>query len=803
MNRAALGALLSHWRRQPLQLITLIAGLALATGLWSAVQAINAEARASYDRAAQQLGTAALPALVSPSDTIPLDTYVALRRHGWQLAPVVEGRARLGEAWVTVMGIDILSYPPLPALDTVGARAVPLSDWIAGDILLARPETAEAITGAQGQPATTETDQLPPGVVLTDIGRAEALLNRPGQLSRLLVLPEQTPGLEPAETLAPQLVRAAPETGADTARLTGSFHLNLTAFALLSFAVGLFIVHGTIGLAFEQRRPLFRNLRALGLPLRRLVALVVLELGALALLAGVLGLGLGYGVAAALIPDVAATLRGLYGAPATGELTLRPLWVASGLGMAFLGTGLAASQALIRLARLPILSGGGSRAWASAAGQSARAQAMAGLVLIAAGLAAHALADGVLAGFALLAGLMLGAALLLPVALSALLALLGRWTRSPVARWVVADMRAQLPGLSLAFMALFLALATNIGVGTMVSSFRLTFTGWLDQRLASELYVTARSDAEGRAIETWLQDKADAVLPIRIIDRETPQGGPLRIYGVADHATYRDHWPLLASAPQVWDRVAQGQGVLVNEQYARSARLRLGAQADLGPGWQLPVVGVYSDYGNPAAQAMVSLPALLAQAPDAPNRRFRLRIDPDRAPDLAQAIAQRFELPSSAILFQSEIKAQSLAIFERTFVITAALNVLTLGVGAFAILTSLLTLWSMRLPQVAPVWAQGMTRAHLARLELARSVGLAALTAGLALPLGLLLAWVLLNIVNVEAFGWRLPMFLFPSDWLRLLLWALLAAFLAALIPARRLRALPPSDLLKVFASER
>ena len=46
-------------------------------------------------------------------------------------------------------------------------------------------------------------------------------------------------------------------------------------------------------------------------------------------------------------------------------------------------------------------------------------------------------------------------------------------------------------------MALLLALAANIGVGTMVSSFRLTFTGWLDQRLASELYVTA-DDAPSR-----------------------------------------------------------------------------------------------------------------------------------------------------------------------------------------------------------------------------------------------------------------------------------------------------------------
>jgi len=47
MIRAGLTALLSHWVRRPFQLVTLMLGLATATALWSGVQAINAEARAS------------------------------------------------------------------------------------------------------------------------------------------------------------------------------------------------------------------------------------------------------------------------------------------------------------------------------------------------------------------------------------------------------------------------------------------------------------------------------------------------------------------------------------------------------------------------------------------------------------------------------------------------------------------------------------------------------------------------------------------------------------------------------------
>ena len=111
--------------------------------------------------------------------------------------------------------------------------------------------------------------------------------------------------------------------------------------------------------------------------------------------------------------------------------------------------------------------------------------------------------------------------------------------------------------------------------------------------------------------------------------------------------------------------------------------------------------------------------------------------------------------------------------------------------------------WPALLPQLAPAWALGLTRAALGRMELIRAVILAALTAVLALPLGLALAWVLLAVVNVEAFGWRLPMFLFPRDYLTLGGFALIAAILAAALPASRLARIPPNDLLKVFANER
>ena len=91
-----LAALLSHWRRHRMQLATLLIGLVAATALWSGVQAINQQARASYARAAAMFGGGATAMLTSrDGPTMPQEVFVALRRAGWALSPVLEGRVLL------------------------------------------------------------------------------------------------------------------------------------------------------------------------------------------------------------------------------------------------------------------------------------------------------------------------------------------------------------------------------------------------------------------------------------------------------------------------------------------------------------------------------------------------------------------------------------------------------------------------------------------------------------------------------------------------------------------------------------
>jgi putative ABC transport system permease protein len=797
-----LRVLLSHWLRKPGQFATLLVGLALATALWTGVKAINAEATASYDQAAATLGQDQLNQLVrADGEHMDQQSYINLRLAGWLVSPVLEGEIGFSSVRLRLLGIDPLTMPPeAQSLDLAGGEDL-LTFITSPGLVYVGPETATRLADKQTPPLKT-IKGIPPGTMITDIGQAQGLLKAQNKISRLLVWETQTENLVPVKTIAPDLILREPAQAADFSRLTDSFHLNLTAFGFLAFLVGLFIVYSAIGLAFEQRRSMFRTLRALGVSLRALMLVLVAELLLMSLLAGAIGVVLGYLVAVFLLPDVASTLQGLYGVDLAGTLTVRPSWWLAGLAIAVCGTLVASAQNLLQVWTMPILAPAQPHAWAKAAARSRRWQGTAAAVLLMSSLALLAFGQGLFAGFAILATMVLGASLLLPLFLSSLLSLGERMARNPIAAWFWADTRQQLSGQSMALMALLLALATNIGVGTMVSSFRQTFVSYLDQRLASELYVSGRSESEADAMRAWLLPRSEAVLPIWNVDGKVADQ-PVQIFGVVDHETYRKNWPMLSSVPDVWERLSRGDGVLINEQMSRRQKLNVGAAIALPGAWQSEVLGVYSDYGNPIGQVIVGFDQLNARYKDVSKLRYGIRVQQDQAAKLADDLRNQFNLPATNIVNQADIKAFSLDVFERTFTVTTALNVLTLGVAAIAMFASLMTLAEMRLPQLAPVWALGLTRRRLAALEFLRSLMLAALTLVAALPLGLALAWVLLAIVNVEAFGWRLPMFIFPAQWAWLGLLGLVASAIAAAFPVRRLARIAPSDLLKVFANER
>jgi len=352
-------------------------------------------------------------------------------------------------------------------------------------------------------------------------------------------------------------------------------------------------------------------------------------------------------------------------------------------------------------------------------------------------------------------------------------------------------------------MAMLLALATNIGVGTMVDGFRKTFVDWLDQRLIAEIYIIPGSDARKTEIMSWLDSREEVTAQLPKIEATARiENWPVTIVGFVDHGSYRNHWPMKAKADDIWDAVANDEAIVVSEQLAQRLSLRLEDTLALGE-WQPRVVGIYPDYGNPRGQISADIHTVRKFYPNALGTGLGLRVDPEAVPPLMTELRERFDLSEGGLTDQASIKAFSKSIFEKTFAVTTALNVLTMLIAGFAMFMSLLTLSEMRLPQLAPLWAGGLTRKQLARLELVKTCALALFTALLAVPLGLAVAWCLVSVVNVQAFGWRLPFHAFPVQWVVLVIIAVVTAFLASLLPTLRLRTIAPMRLLRVFANER
>ncbi|WP_129142150.1 ABC transporter permease [Modicisalibacter coralii] len=824
-----LATLLSHYRRHPGQLAMLLLGLWVASALWSGVQAINASARDSYARA-EALFESRLDRIERrDGEPLALAEYLDLRRAGAAVSPLVEGTLALtdGEGAsrprVRLLGIDPLTLPGDSPLARRQSSGEALRDWLLPPHRLrAAPDVAAAARADPRLPPVEVDASLPPATLVTDVGVAQRLLGLDG-LTRLVIAPRA------AAELPATLVRIPARQLASPGQLADSFHLNLTAMGLLALVVGLFIVHAALGLALEQRLGLMRTLRALGVPGRSLVVALGLELLTLGLAGAALGILSGVALARLLLPDVAASLDALYDADVGTRLALPWSYWLGGVAITLGGLATAGAGLLWRAARLDVLALGHAQAWRARLARQQRRQAVAGGVLLGlaglVGLWLH-LAHGqhLVAGFVMVTAALLGVALWLPTLLGGALRLAaGRLRRRPLWQWALADLQLQLPRLQLPMMALLLALAANLGVSSMVGGFRVTFLDWLDQRLLADLYIHPPAERYA-ALESWLdaQPEVATLLPARHADAtllpddrraSDAAPAPVALFGLRPAPVLRASWPLAATRDgrdAAW-RALEGGAVFVNEQLARRRAIAPGDAIRLrgadGNVHRLSVAAVYPDYGNPHGEIVMPVSRLARQfaAPpgslgvvltaDATHRDAALS-------GLHERLTARFgPAVSETLIDQHALKAESRRVFERTFAITAALNGLTLGVAALALLTTLLAQADARLTQLAPLWALGVSRSRLVAAQLGQLAACALGTALVALPLGIALAWSLVAVINVAAFGWRLPLHVFPGQMATTLALAVVVAALAALLPAWRLWRMPPRRLLQEFAA--
>ncbi len=143
------------------------------------------------------------------------------------------------------------------------------------------------------------------------------------------------------------------------------------------------------------------------------------------------------------------------------------------------------------------------------------------------------------------------------------------------------------------------------------------------------------------------------------------------------------------------------------------------------------------------------------------------------------------------------LRDEALAVFDRAFAITGALQLLAAVVAFIGVLAALLSLQLERARELGLLRAVGLTVGQLRGLVFLET-GLMGTVAGLlAMPTGLALAVVLIFIINRRSFGWTMQLFADPKVFAQALALAVVAALLAGAYPALRLGRMAAAEALR------
>ena len=828
-------ALFSHYWRHPWQAVFLLSGLIAGVGLWSAVQVINGHAQDSYSDADSLLGSQMAYSIRATSGGIDQADYIALRRQGWsQLYPVIESRVETAAgALIPIIATDLFAVPgnaSLGQLDVGGMDSgwlqfiqPPYQSWypaaLAETLGISKGEALKLKSGLNLPPAVITQDDSQGWQVLMDIGAAQSISGS-RQFSYLGVsdLTEKQVR-ELTQQLPPHLNLEKNTQALDLVQLTESLHTNLTAMSLLSFAVGLFIVFNAVRFSLWHRQLTLRNLQLMGVDLKTLGIALFIESLCWSLVATGLGLLSGYLISLQLLPTLGATLDGLYSVNIGAELLLSLKTVLLAWLMTLLGLLLALTWPMWQLSQQAVLPGSqlGSH-WQSDV-IARRRLLLSGLILAILALVIYPFIESVLWGFVLLGLVLFAAAWCLPALLAMGLrglSILLDGKASAISRWLLSDGWAQLPSLRTAMMALLLALTCNLGVESLIGSFRTAFTNWLEQRLTADIYVREHSSGLEQVIKDGTAKGWLAANHPRYETSERWQNRPTQIRGLTVTAPDTLTLPLAKSMPnamQRWANVARDEPngaesmILANEQVHHLAGVQLGDEitlsTEIGPK-RFTVAAFFYDYGNASFQFYLPQARFKDYWPTSRRQGEALWLDTagegDAESRLAQAEAALVaaSVDPSNWMTQGRLREVALGVFEKTFAITLAMNTLTLLVAGLALLTSMMAILQERLPQFAQWSALGVSLREKALVITLPLLLFVSITWLLSIPLGALLSWLLINKLNIMSFGWSMPMLWSFQPSFVLALLSLLLVLLTVAMAIWRLRRRLPTALAEL-----
>lgn len=805
-----------------------VSGIALGVAVVLAVDLANSGARAAFELSAQQLQGKATHRLVVPGASLPDEVYVNLVRQpaAPPMAPVVNGWVEIEgtSGRYQLVGFDLFAEPPFRSqLSGVANRAGFTADWLTQPGALVLGATTARALGVvegdslnivyRGKHATLSLLHIEPSqssaaddLLLVDIATAKSVLAMQGQLSYVdLILDAAGEQWLTQHLTAGVQLQSVADQAQGVTRLSAAFELNLTAMSLLALLVGMFLIFNAMTFSMVQRRNLFGRLRAIGVTPRELFKLVLLEALIVAVIGTAIGLLLGVWLGQGLTRLVAATVSELYYSVSVTALQLdwKSLTTAAVLGI--VATLLATMVPAWHAARTPPLTTLSRAALEQSARRGVPLWALFGLLLLLAGLLlALVVPGGVILSFAGLFLLVLGAAMMTPLMIRAVHRLLTRVALPGIWRMGVRDLDRHLSRLGIAVAALMVALSASVGVGVMVESMRGSVNNWLSDLLSADLYVAAEGFDEGAHLPAVVVTEVAGLGTVATLSRYRDRILPLadrrvELIGASLATESRNGYALLSSSSSTWQEFDAGS-VLVSEPLAYHLGLKPGSHLELptphGP-LQVRVAAVFRDYASEHGRIILDEAVYLQHWPEQPVKTLALFARNGDIESMRREVSELAARHSVVMTPAAAILEESMAIFDRTFRVTDVLRVVSLIVAFIGVLSALMALQLERGKEYAVLRALGLTRGQIAGLISGESLLMGFLAACVAMPTGILMAWVLIESVQRRAFGWTMPFSVDGALLLQTLLVGLLAAGLAAIYPAWRSAQRDPAPQLR------
>ena len=813
---------LRFYLRRPWQLCLAVSGIALGVAVYVGVDLANDSARRAFELSSDLITGSTTHHLMGTRGEIADSLYRSLRmEHGpIRAAPVIEDEIRLRrlpDRVFTLMGVDPLEesgfrgfagFVPGRGTDftrlIVEPGAVLVPDPLLEELGLELGAEFEMLIGGQSTTAravgtvldTSSGSEGPTAPIIADIATAQELLGS-ASISRVdLILDEAE--AERIRALGLPDTTLVPAEGRNAAfdELARAFRINLTALSLLALLVGVFLIYATMSFAVVQRRGTFGVLRAIGVSRRQLLTGVLGEALALGALATTAGLLLGQQLAEGLVELVLRTVGDLYFESSVSAVTPSPTiyWraFALGLGMTLLA---AAAPALDAARSTP------NTAMSRAAlERSTRllARRATWLALPAAAVASALLllsSRSLVLAFAGLFFVIATGALMVPAATR----LLARLAEPLVERafgisgsLAARGMAASLSRTGVATAALSVAVATVVGIGLMIGSFRISVEDWLTGTLTADVYV----NIDG---EQFFDDSHRTALSAIPGVRGSSLTRFIRLPTAAGEVSLRaldpgpDGWGLrmTAGGTEAVARMESAEGILVSEPLAYRRRLQPGDDLILptvSGEKAFSVLGVFRDYSTNGGTVLMPLNLYRSHWADDDINGIGVYLDDGIERQAILGEMRSVFGAGTPVRYRSNdfIRERSMAIFDRTFRITEVLRILAGVVAFFGLASAVMSIELERGRELAVLRALGLRPRQVQALTLAQT-GLLGLAAGLfAIPLGIAMAALLIEVINVRSFGWSMDLAIAAQPLALGVVLALSAAVLAGIYPAVR-----------------